>query len=442
MKRVFCVCLVLALALVSCAAFAEGIIAPQQERYVLIARHEADGTYSYALVGAGDGSDAMTVLGGETGSAQQRMAAFEQIASMLQPAVEVEGGEDALAFARGANGGITVSIGTQTLVALEGDSAFAIVTGSLAAVSIQDGCNVRIWDESGARDYGATGATTTTGSTASICKHCGKVDDGSAKHHTVISEFCKQGHTKCMGDPQHYCDPADGGCGEYYTCSHSNSHTRCIKCGKLWCYKEHGDHKELACGHRGCEVYGEEEKHEKCSACGGYLCDGANHTLAACGKHHAGASGDHSAATCGIDGHFTCDGKDHAAATCGIAGHYTCDGKDHAAATCGIAGHYTCDGKDHAAATCGIAGHYTCDGKDHAAATCGIAGHYTCDGKDHAAATCGIEGHYTCDGKDHAAASCQMLGHFTCDGMDHAPASCGIEGHYNCDGLDHSQCTG
>ena len=128
---------------------------------------------------------------------------------------------------------------------------------------------------------------------------------------------------------------------------------------------------------------GEEEKHAQCPACGGYLCDGKDHTLASCGKHHAGEAGDHTAATCGISGHYTCDGLDHSDAPCGIDGHYTCDGKDHSKAPCGIDGHYTCDGLDHSDAPCGIDGHYTCDGKDHSAAPCGLEGHYTCDGIDH-----------------------------------------------------------
>ena len=324
----------------------------------------------------------MELFGGASGSNEERLAAFERLAAALEPAITLDGGEEALAVSSTQQGGLAFSVGLQTLVELEADEGFAIVTGSFAesAPSVAEGCEVRIWAADGTRDYGASN---TVGSSVNVCPHCGREDDGSAKHHTLISEFCEEGHTQCMGDPEHYCDPEDGGCGQYYTCSHSNSHTRCIKCGKLWCYKEHGDHKELACGHRGCEVYGEEEKHAQCAACGGYLCDGKDHALAACGMHHATEEGDHTAAGCGIEGHYNCDGKDHAAAACGTEGHYNCDGKDHTAAACGTEGHYNCDGKDHSAAPCGK--HYACaEGYDAAQhAQCPTCGGYLCDGKDH-----------------------------------------------------------
>lgn len=396
LQKLLCLCLALVLALGG-AALAESVIGGADgptsilvssqalnpgERYVLIARNDEDGARSYALVGAGDGTEAMELFGGASGSNEERLAAFERLAAALEPAITLDGGEEALAVSSTQQGGLAFSVGLQTLVELEADEGFAIVTGSFAesAPSVAEGCEVRIWAADGTRDYGASN---TVGASVNVCPHCGREDDGSAKHHTLISEFCEEGHTQCMGDPEHYCDPEDGGCGQYYTCSHSNSHTRCIKCGKLWCYKEHGDHKELACGHRGCEVYGEEEKHAQCPACGGYLCDGKDHTLATCGMHHATEEGDHTAAACGTEGHYNCDGKDHTAAACGIEGHYNCDGKDHAAAACGTEGHYNCDGKDHSAAPCGK--HYACaEGYDAAQhAQCPTCGDYLCDGKDH-----------------------------------------------------------
>ena len=307
MKKVFCLCLALLLALGG-VALAEAIIGgadgptsvfvtsqaiTPEERYVLIAREEANGAYSYALVGAGNGEEAMELFGGTSGKGGERIAAFERLAAVLEPAVALEGGSGPLTIAKTQDGDIAFSVGGQALVELEDSTAFAIVTGSFAdpQPSVEEGCEVRIWDKDGAREYRAS---STVGEAVNICPNCGKVDDGSSKHHTPISEFCAEGHTKCMGDPEHYCDPANGGCGSTYKCSHSNSHTRCIKCGKLWCYKEHGDHKELACGHRGCEAYGEEGKHAQCTICGGYLCDGKDHTGAeACGKHHPGTEGDH-----------------------------------------------------------------------------------------------------------------------------------------------------
>lgn len=362
MKKLLCICLVLLLALGG-AALSEAVIGGADgptsilvgsqplapgERYVLIAREEENGACSYALVGAGYGAEAMTLLGGATGTNAQRIAAFERVAAALQPAVTLAAGDDPLAISATQSGGIAFSVGLQTLVELEGGEAFAIVTGSFAenAPSVADGCDVYIWDRSGTHAYGES---STVGETVSVCPHCGRPDDGSARHRRLISDYCEEGHTQCMGDPEHYCDPADGGCGQHYACSHSNSHTRCIKCGKLWCYKEHGDHKELACGHRGCEVYGEEEKHAQCEACSGYLCDGK----------------DHGAAPCGIEGHLNCDGKDHSAAACGVEGHCNCDGRDHSLAPCGE--HFACaEGYDAAQhSLCLTCGGYLCDGQDH-----------------------------------------------------------------------------
>ena len=362
MKKCICLCLALLLVLGG-AALAENVIGgadgptsiylaptvvtPEDGRYVLIARAETDGTYSYALVGAGTGEEAMALFGG-AGASEERIAAFTRFAAALEPAVTLESGADPLVISRSEDGGISFSAGALELVRVEDGTVFAIVTGSFAQqeISVEEGCAAYIWDEDGVLEYGVG---STVGETINVCPHCGRPDDGTSRHHTVISEYCKEGHTLCMGDPEHYCDPDEGGCGDYYPCSRSNSHTPCAKCGKLWCYKEHGDHKELACGHRGCEVYGEEEKHAQCEACSGYLCDGK----------------DHGAAPCGIKGHLNCDGKDHSAAACGVEGHCNCDGRDHSLAPCGE--HFAC-AEDYDAAQhslCLTCGGYLCDGQDH-----------------------------------------------------------------------------
>lgn len=407
MRKTLAFCLVLLLALLG-VAHAESA-AEEAPLAVLVARLEADGSYSYALLGEGDGTEAFASLAGEGETYEERFAALWEAVSKLNPALSVEGGEDVLSFSLGfgADGSIVqASLGAEAAASLEGKIAFAIVTGSFASANpaVTGECEVYIWDLSGIRKLSGEPAE---GVAMGLCPNCGGIDDGSAEHDEVISKFCKEGHTKCMDDPEHYCDPDDGGCGRTYPCSKSNSHTKCIKCGKLWCYKKHGDHKELACGHRGCEVYGEEEKHAKCPACGGYLCDGKDHTLAACGKHHLGAQGNHAKATCGIDGHFNCDGKDHSgAAPCGISGHLICDGLDHSEASCEIDGHYNCDGKDHTKLDCG---HYVCVDGPHALvqAPCNLPGHYVCVGV-HDQAICGVQGHYVCDNRFHDLIICNL----------------------------------
>ena len=434
MKRLFGIVMALVIAL-SSIALAETVNQPvnPEDRYVLV-RFEMDGEESFVLLGAGDGIEAFETFASEDELYAKRFESFWTTVSKMEPNVTVMGEMEEMSFESSLDGEQTVvSINGEAVAELDGLESFAIVSGSLEEVKVvaDDDCEVRIWTSEAVHGY-VDGEL----QEMNVCPNCGEFDDGSAKHHTVISAFCEAGHTQCMGDPIHHCDVCD----RDYPCSKSNSHTTCIKCGKAWCYKEHGDHKELACGHRGCEVYGHEDEHAKCPGCDGYLCDGKDHTLAACGMHHADVAGDHTVAACGFDGHFNCDGKDHAAAACGFDGHTNCDGKDHAAAACGFDGHYNCDGKDHAAAACGFDGHYNCDGKDHAAAACGFDGHYNCDGKDHAAAACGFDGHTNCDGKDHAAAACGFEGHTNCDGKDHAATACGFEGHTNCDGKDHGIC--
>ena len=82
-------------------------------------------------------------------------------------------------------------------------------------------------------------------------------------------------HTQCLEPVMHECDE----CGRAYTCDYANSHVRCDVCGAFWCYKEHGDHTEAPCGHRYCQIYGDEDGHRLCESCGGYLCDGMDHEL-------------------------------------------------------------------------------------------------------------------------------------------------------------------
>ena len=131
----------------------------------------------------------------------------------------------------------------------------------------------------------------------------------------IISEYCDAypQHMTCEGDPLHYCDPAQGGCGKEYTCSHSNAHTACRMCGRLWCDRSGGSH-ETPCGnayHRPC-VYTKKyvrEEHEICHRCGKGLCKG-DHGNGICCK---------SCPKCGMPEKL---GKDHKL----DCGHYWCVG--------------------------------------------------------------------------------------------------------------------
>jgi len=365
MRKTLAFCLVLLLALVSVAhADPAADPAAPEESYVLCARLEADGSYSYALIGSGDGADAFAALAGAGGTYEERFAALWEVASKLEPALSAEGGEEVLAFALGfgADGSaVRVSLGSEGLATLTGKAAFAIVTGSFAAgnPALSGDCEVYIWTLEGAVRFAEEAAG---GEPLSLCPNCGGIDDGSKEHTAAISKFCKEGHTKCMGDPEHYCDPDDGGCGRTYPCSKSNSHTKCLKCGKLWCYKKHGDHKELKCGHRGCEVYGEEEKHAKCPACGGYFCNGKNHAL------------------CDHCGQPLCNGTDHSVlAECHE--HYVCEGGNHEEAECFM--HYVCEGGEHYELPCA---HYACEGGNHS--ICEFCDDYICLGGPHGDGIC------------------------------------------------------
>jgi len=105
-----------------------------------------------------------------------------------------------------------------------------------------------------------------------------------------ISKYCnaEPQHLICEGDPEHFCDPEKGGCGETYLCSDSNKHTTCVMCGLLWCDDSLGSHY-APCGnakHRQC-VYRLNGKvwrasdHPVCHLCGGGKCSG-RHGLGAC----------------------------------------------------------------------------------------------------------------------------------------------------------------
>jgi hypothetical protein len=159
-------------------------------------------------------------------------------------------------------GGIDVLMNEELAAQVIGSECFVMTSGAGDKVSLGEGIIVSLWNAEGM-----------TRSTGGLCPNCGEADDGSEQHIEVISQFCDDGHTVCMGDPIHDC----AGCGQAYACSKSNSHTECAVCGKRWCDKSEGDHKASACGHRGCEVFGAEETHAKCEGCEGYLCDGADH---------------------------------------------------------------------------------------------------------------------------------------------------------------------
>ena len=111
--------------------------------------------------------------------------------------------------------------------------------------------------------------------------------------HKPVSKYCNAvpQHMICEGDQEHYCDPAQGGCGDTYRCSNSNAHTACRMCGLLWCDYTLGGH-ETPCGnanHRPC-VYALSGRkyvkadHQYCSWCGKAKCNGENHYNYTCGE--------------------------------------------------------------------------------------------------------------------------------------------------------------
>lgn len=110
--------------------------------------------------------------------------------------------------------------------------------------------------------------------------------------HKPVSKYCNAvpQHMICQGDLEHYCDPAQGGCGDTYRCSNSNAHTACRMCGLLWCDRTLGGH-ETPCNnanHRPCvytlngKKYVKEE-HKTCGYCGHARCtNGGEHGNTKC----------------------------------------------------------------------------------------------------------------------------------------------------------------
>lgn len=109
----------------------------------------------------------------------------------------------------------------------------------------------------------------------------------------LVSKYCDAmvQHRICQGDPEHYCDPVYGGCGDTYRCSNSNAHTACRMCGLLWCDRTLGSH-ETPCNnanHRPCVYAMNGEKyvkadHQYCSWCGKARCNGEEHDTYTCGE--------------------------------------------------------------------------------------------------------------------------------------------------------------
>lgn len=185
-----------------------------------------------------------------------------------------------------------------------------------------------------------------------IAGHIGCVGDHGPAVCGVEGHYaCESGHTAkvnpyCMAQPQHklcekdalhYCDPAQGGCGETYRCADSNKHTRCEMCGLLWCDDSLGGHY-TPCGnrnHRPC-VYAMQGKtwrwsdHPKCDLCGGGKCTG---------RHGPGAC----VPVCSQCGEPLLNGKTHRA-SCGE--HYLCITKDRDHSRCSKCGELKCRGEN------------------------------------------------------------------------------------------------
>ncbi len=299
----------------------------------------------------------------------------------------------------------------------------------------------------------------------------GSHDELSCGHYT-----CDSGNHGELSCGHYSCEGGDHGslsCG-HNACDNGN-HDR-LDCGHYAC--DSGDHENLPCGHYACES-GDHTAICTVTGCGKYLCDGhthdnlcgvcqqsgahqldcghyscdetvsgLNHDLQSCG-HYGCVDGDHTAGTCGTDGHYNCSGA-HTVADCGISGHYICDTGNHAAASCGTAGHYTCDGKSHETADCQT--HNLCDGANHNQASCGYSGHFVCDNSDHTT-ICSVVGcnKALCDAHTHAnvCEKCQtenaahelVCEHYSCevDASAHGAADCGTDGHYKCDGENHQE---
>ena len=154
-------------------------------------------------------------------------------------------------------------------------------------------------------------------------------------HTTKENPFCmaEPKHKKCEKDAEHYCDPANGGCGVTYLCADSNKHTTCEMCGLLWCDGSLGGHY-TPCGnrnHRPC-VYTLQGKawrasdHPRCHLCGGGKCSG---------RHGAGVC----VPVCDQCGGVLKDGKTHRA-PCGE--HFTCISPNRDHSWCSKCGQLKC----------------------------------------------------------------------------------------------------
>lgn len=239
------------------------------DRMFLIEFVEPDSSLSYALVGTGSGADAFESFGIDMDDYEEGYKRIWQFLTMMEPAVTVVGSPN-LSFSPDAKALYTeISMNGEIVAQAAGLNVFAVISEGAANLvpEIDDKCSVTIWNSEGIVTYPMHAGN------GNLCPNCGRFDDGSDEHDTVINRYCEEGHTECMGNPEHHCED----CGHDYECSKSGSHTDCAECKQPWCYKEKGDHKELDCGHRGCQVFGKEADHAKCAGCSGYLCDGKDH---------------------------------------------------------------------------------------------------------------------------------------------------------------------
>lgn len=172
------------------------------------------------------------------------------------------------------------------------------------------------------------------------------VCEGGASQHKLISKYCnaEPQHYACQTETDHYCDPAQGGCGQTYACKRSNAHTECASCGLLWCDHSLGSHY-TPCGkveHRPCaytlrgakyDKY-DAEDHEQCKYCLQYECDNW-------GYHGAGKC----VKICKACGEAKIQNQSHRYA-CGE--HYSCVEDELSHKKCADCGYYKCSA-EHAA---------------------------------------------------------------------------------------------
>lgn len=282
MKKMIGILMIMVLVLTG-TAFAETVVMPvtleqpvltASDSCVLVEIVEADSNLSYVLLGTGDGLDVFDAFSVDMNDYEEGYDRVWKFLSAMTPNATINGAGDLHFNAMNDSvPGTTcteVIINGEAVARLSGLEVYAILSGEASDMMpvVNELCSVVLWTNTGSIAHPASGAEI-----ASLCVNCGKIDTGSDDHDTLISRYCEDEHTVCMGDPIHYCE----GCEQEYPCSKSGSHTKCAVCGELWCYKEEGDHKELECGHRGCEVFGHEIDHAQCLSCGAYLCDGKDH---------------------------------------------------------------------------------------------------------------------------------------------------------------------